>query len=52
MDTYDQLTKGGKLKNKRDHEKVLELMPSYSGTYFDPDIIKTFMDIIKMNDKL
>lgn len=50
MDTYDQLTKGGKQKNKKDHEKVLELMSSYSGTYFDPDVIKAFLDIVKKND--
>lgn len=51
MDTYDQLTKSGKLKNKKDHEKVLELMSSYSGIYYDPDVIKAFLDIVENNDK-
>jgi len=50
MDTYDLLTKGGMMKNKREHEKVLEKMSSYSGTYFDPNVIRTFLDIIGSND--
>jgi len=52
MDTYDELTKGGKLKNKKDYDKVLELMSSFSGTYFDPEVIKAFLDIVENNDKL
>jgi len=50
MDTYDQFTKGGMLENKKDYDKVLELMSSYSGIYFDPDVIKVFLDIVKKND--
>jgi diguanylate cyclase (GGDEF)-like protein len=47
IDTYDELTKGSKLKNKKEHDKVMELMSSFSGTYFDPEVIKEFTEVMK-----
>ena len=51
IDSFDAMTSNRPYnKRKSDSEGILEL-ERCSGTHFDPQIVKAFVEVIKRNDK-
>jgi len=47
VDTYDALTTGRPYRKALSQEEAIKIIEAGSGTHFDPQIVKVFLQIIK-----
>jgi HD-GYP domain-containing protein (c-di-GMP phosphodiesterase class II) len=44
VDVYDALTNDRPNRKKMSHREAAEIIKSYSGTYFDPELVRIFLE--------
>ena len=44
VDVYDALTSDRPQRKKKTHEEAVEIIRSYAGTYFDPELVNVFVE--------
>jgi diguanylate cyclase (GGDEF)-like protein len=49
VDSFDAMTSNRPYSNRKTHEEAIEELKRYSGTQFDPFIVKEFIEVIEEN---